>query len=271
MSGLNPAGVPRGLAETAFPFRYNHAEELEEIITAQGGEIAAIVMEPIRNREPAPGFLESVRSLSKETGAVLIVDEISAGFRMNSGGAHLLLGMVPDMAVFSKALGNGYPIGAIIGTEEVMGAAQETFISSTMWTERVGPTAALATIGKHRAVDAGRHLMDVGRQVQRGWESRGNKHGLSIEVSGIPPLSHFSFQYDNAAALKALFVQLMLERGFLASNLFYAMYAHGAEHVESYLEAVDASFGEMADAVEKGQVEKRLRGKPTYQGFQRLT
>lgn len=271
MPGLNPIGVPKGLAGTAFPFRYNHAEELEAIISEHKGELAAVVMEPIRNKVPAPGFLESVRSLSGEAGAVLIMDEISAGFRLNSGGAHLVLGIEPDIAVFSKALGNGYPIGAIIGTEEVMTMAQETFISSTMWTERIGPTAALATIRKHRDVDAGKHLIEVGRQVQGGWETLANKHGLSIKISGIPPLSHFSFLPEREASLKALFVQLMLERGFLASTLFYAMYAHGIGHVEAYLGAVDEVFKEMADAAEGGTVERLLRGKPALTGFQRLT
>ncbi|MBU4208453.1 MAG: aminotransferase class III-fold pyridoxal phosphate-dependent enzyme, partial [Proteobacteria bacterium] len=131
---------------------------------------AAIIMEPIRNVQPQPGFLEGVRALADEIGAVFIIDEISAAFRMNSGGAHLVFGILPDVAVFSKALGNGYPIAAVIGKSQVMETAQSTFISSTMWTERIGPTAALATIKKHKSVDAGKHLMTIGKQVlQDGW------------------------------------------------------------------------------------------------------
>src|SRR5205823_11104627 len=112
---------------------------------------------------PEPGFLASVRRLADDTGAVLIVDEISAGFRLNTGGAHLLFGLEPDIAVFSKAIGNGYPMAAIIGKSDVMEAAQRTFISSTYWTERIGPTAALATIRKHRAHDVASHLIRIGK------------------------------------------------------------------------------------------------------------
>jgi glutamate-1-semialdehyde 2,1-aminomutase len=268
--GLNPRGVPKGLAATAFPFRYNHIEELESIIKEHKTDLGAVIMEPIRTEQPVPGFLESVRALTDEIKAVLIIDEISAGFRMNSGGAHLLSGIIPDMAVFSKALGNGYPIAAVIGKGEVMEAAQSTFISSTMWTERIGPTAALATIRKHKKVDAGRHLVAIGKQVQEGWTHLAKKKGLNIYVGGIPPLSHFSFEYDNGNAMKALFIQLMLERGILASNLFYSMYAHMEQHVDQYLLAVDDAFTEISAAIRAREINKRLKGMPASAGFKRL-
>ncbi len=272
LPGLNPNGVPKGLTGTAIPFRYNHLEELQAIVVQNKNDLAAIVMEPIRNIQPKPGFLEGVKTLAGEIGAVYIIDEISAGFRLNTGGAHLVIGDVtPDMAVFSKSLGNGYPIGAVIGKADVMQAAQKTFISSTMWTERIGPSAALATIKKHKSVDAGKHLITVGKQIQEGWARLAKKNGLNISIGGIPPLSHFSFEYDNALSIKALFVQLMLEKGFLASTLFYAMYAHQAHHVEQYLQSVDEVFSEISEANQAGDIEKRLKGKPASAGFKRLT
>ncbi len=270
LPGLDPNGVPGGLAGTAFPFRYNQLHELEKIVAKERGALAAIVMEPIRSDQPEAGFLKGVRELADEIGAPLVVDEISAGFRMNSGGAHLKIGLQPDIAVFSKALGNGYPIGAIIGKGEIMNAAQETFISSTCWTERIGPAAALATIRKHRDVDAGSHLMDVGSRIQSGWSALSKKHGVSIRVAGIPPLSHFTFEYGNAPALKALFVQMMLEKGFLATTSFYAMYAHRIEHVETYLDAADDVFGRLKEWMEDGRIEKMLKGRPAAAGFKRL-
>ncbi|MDO8282158.1 MAG: aminotransferase class III-fold pyridoxal phosphate-dependent enzyme [Thermodesulfovibrionia bacterium] len=270
MPGLDPRGVPKGLEGTAFPFRYNHIEELEAIIAKHKKELAAVVMEPIRNAQPESGFLEAVKSLAKEAGAVFIFDEISAGFRMNSGGAHLVLGVTPDIAVFSKAMGNGFPIAAVIGKGGVMDAAQNSFISSTMWTERVGPAAALATITKHRRVDAGRHLMSIGQQIQSGWASLAKKNDLKISVGGIPPLSHFSFDYDDAMSMKALFVQLMIEKGFLASTLFYSMYAHEETHVEKYLNAVDGAFSMIVEANRAGTLRKLLKGLPTTAGFKRL-
>jgi glutamate-1-semialdehyde 2,1-aminomutase len=270
LSGLDPRGVPKGLTGTALPFRYNQINELKEIIAKQGSELAAIVMESVRDDEPASGFFEEIRSLADEAKAVLVIDEISAGFRLNSGGAHLLYNLEPDIAVFSKALGNGYPIAAVIGKGKFMDTAQKTFISSTMWTERVGPTAALATIKKHRSLDAGKHLVAVGKMVQAGWKQLAEKHRVKIHVGGIPPLSHFAFEYDNGLAVKAFFVQSMLDRGFLASTSFYSMYAHQFKQVASYLQAVDEVFDEIAK-IGTGGIEQRLKGKPASAGFKRLT
>jgi glutamate-1-semialdehyde 2,1-aminomutase len=271
LTGLNPRGVPKGLTGTAIPFRYNQIDELKEIIAKSGNELAAIIMEPIRDDEPEAGFFAEVRSLANKTKAVFIIDEISAGFRLNTGGAHLLYGIEPDIAVFSKALGNGYPIGAIIGKGGIMDAAQNTFISSTMWTERIGPAAALATIKKHRTFDVGKHLVSIGKLVQAGWARLAEKNGLKIHVGGIPPLSHFTFESDNGLAIKALFVQLMLERGFLASTSFYSMYAHQTKQVESYLQAVDEVFGLISKAIKMGDVERQLKGRPATAGFKRVT
>ncbi|MBW2737852.1 MAG: aminotransferase class III-fold pyridoxal phosphate-dependent enzyme [Deltaproteobacteria bacterium] len=271
ISGLNPAGVPKGLTGTALPFRYNHLHELESIIAANKDELAAIVMEPIRNEKPMPGFLEGVRGLADETNTVLIFDEISAGFRLNTGGAHLVIGdVIPDIAVFSKALGNGYPVAAVIGKADVMQAAQKTFISSTNWTERIGPTAAIAMIRKHKRVDAGKHLVHLGEQIQTGWKEIADKHGLTIEIGGMKPMSHFAFGNDKAQSMKAYFIQLMLEQGFLASNLFYAMYAHTDENVQDYLKATDKAFGEIVRSIEHNDIDKKLIGEPSSIGFKRL-
>lgn len=270
LSGLSPTGVPQGLKGTALPFRYNRPEELLAIIQEHGNQLAAIVMEPIRNEQPRPGFLEGVRAFANDAGAVLIVDEISAGFRLNTGGAHLLFNLIPDIAVFSKALGNGYAVAAVIGKKIIMETAQSTFISSTMWTERIGPTAALATIKKHRNCNAGNHLEYIGKRIQEGWSDLAKANTVNISIGGIPPLSHFTFDYENAPAIKALFVEGMLKKGFLASTLFYSMYAHTKDHVCQYLQAVDSVFSEISEALRAGDVEKRLEGKPASVGFKRL-
>jgi len=106
-------------------------------------------MEPLRNVYPETEFVETINKVSREIGAVLIIDEITAGWRLNLGGAHLKLGLNPDIAVFAKGLSNGYPMAAVIGKGSVMSAAQESFISSTYWTEKIGPAAAIATIKKN--------------------------------------------------------------------------------------------------------------------------
>jgi len=272
--GLNPAGVPRRLQGTAYPFAYNNLDGLTKIVEEHGKNLAAIVIEPIRNFKPDFGFIEGIREIANETGAVFIVDEISAAFRINTGGAHLNIfpeKNIPDIAVFSKALGNGYPIAAIIGKSNVMEAAQNSFISSTYWTERIGPAAAIATIKKHRTVDAGKHLVALGEKVQQGWAALGARHGFDLEIAGMKPMSHFSFKQEENLELKALYIQLMLEKGILASNLFYAMYAHTMNNVDEYLTATDEAFSQIRIALDRGIVKDVLKGQPSQAGFKRLS
>jgi glutamate-1-semialdehyde 2,1-aminomutase len=271
LSGLDPAGVPRGLAGTAMPFRYNRLQELEAIVSRHGQELAAIVMEPVRSQHPEKGFLERIKEISVDTGAILIFDEVTSGWRMNTGGIHLNYGIDPDIAVFAKAISNGYPMAAVIGTSEVMQAAQKSFISSTYWTERIGPVAALATIQKHKKYNVSDHLIAVGKSIQEGWRSAAADTGLSIEISGIAPLAHFTFCYKNTQAINTLFTQMMIERGFLAKNAFYATYAHESFHVRAYLKAVREVFGIIADVTARNEVEKALKGPVAHAGFQRLT
>ena len=151
LTGLDPAGVPKGLGGTNLGWRWGHTEELEAILEAHEGNVAAVVMEVARSDTPAEGFLEEVRRLATEHGVVLVFDEVSAAWRENLGGRHLSYpGVTPAIAIFSKTMSNGFAMGAVVGVREVMEAAQRTFISSTYWTERIGPTAALATIKKFR-------------------------------------------------------------------------------------------------------------------------
>lgn len=271
LPGLSPAGVPKALKGTTLVFRYNDLESLKAVAASEQDTIAAIVMEPVRNVQPAPGFLEGVKGIAEKLGAVFIFDEISSGFRMNTGGSHLTYGVNPDMAVMAKAISNGYPMGAVIGTEKVMQSAQETFISSTYWTERIGPAAALATIRKHQAQKAGDHLMAIGRAVQEGWAGIAQKHGVPLTVAGIYPLGHFNFNDPDPLSMKAYFVQEMLAEGFLASNQFYSMYAHTFEHVEKYLKATDRVFARMAALRDSGRLQGALKGGPAVAGFKRVT
>lgn len=150
LPGLDTKGVPRGLAGLMHPFHFNKLDEIEAIVAEHGERLAAIVMEPVRNTEPEPAFIKGIRALADRCSAALIFDKVTSGFRINSGGAHLAYGVDPDIAVFAKAIANGFPMAAIVGRASVMDAAQETFVSSTAWTERVGPVAALATLRKHR-------------------------------------------------------------------------------------------------------------------------
>lgn len=270
LPGLEPAGVPSALAGTAIPFPYNDTEAFVRGLAAAGDDLAGVIMEPLRSAAPAPGFLETIREETARRGAMLVFDEVTAGWRLNSGGVHLTLGVTPDIAVFAKAISNGYPMAAIIGTGDAMQAAQETFISSTYWTDRVGPAAALATIGKHRRLDVSAHLVMIGEAVQKVWADAAATTGVPITVAGIPPLARFTFDVPDAQPVRTLFTQLMLDRGYLASTAFYAMYAHKAEDLAGYSAAVVDAFGCLRVAMEKGDVRGELRGPVAHTGFARL-
>lgn len=270
LPGLSPLGVPKGLRGTALPFRYNQIEELKAIFDRYPDEVAAVVMEPLRNEMPAPGFLEAVKMLAKKAGAVLVFDEVSSGFRLNSGGAHLMMGVEPDIAVFAKAMSNGYPMAAIIGRSEVMAAVERTFISSTYWTDRIGPVAALATIRKHQRENVSAHLSKIGKAVQDLWTQAANDAGLSIHVYGIHPMSHFGFDVPDSQAMMTYYVQEMLKHGFLASNRFYANFAQKAEHVEKFGIAMRSVFHDIAALSRQGSLTSHLTGGISRPGFHRL-
>jgi glutamate-1-semialdehyde aminotransferase len=271
LSGLEPLGVPRGLKGTAIPFNYNNMEELEVIV--ENNDIGVIAMEPIRHHEPENDFLRRVSKIADDIGAVLIFDEISSGWRMNVGGAHELYNVYPDIAVYGKAMSNGFPMAAVIGRREVMDKAQESFISSTYWTDRIGPVAAMTTINKMLENNVSSHLCKIGNLISEGWRKKAKEHDLKIDVmDAVPPLTTFAFDYgENSQALHTLFTQEMLERGFLASKSVYVSYSHNEEHVQKYLENVDNVFSIIKEAIEKDNVYDLLKGPVAHEGFKRLT
>ncbi len=272
IKGLKPTGVPKGLEGTAIPFHYNKIEELEKIIEENKGEIGVICMEVIRDKKPEDGFLQKVRKIADEIGAVLIFDEITSAFRLSIGGIYKKYGVEPDIIVFGKAIGNGYPMGAIVGKGEIMDIAQESFISSTFWTEGIGPTAALATIEKLERVNAPKHIEEIGNKVEHMWGKLGEENGLNIHSgTDFPALAHFEFKDENSNAIKTLFTQMMLERNYLASTGLYVSYSHKQEDIEKYGEIVNEVFGLLKNAVDRQSVEKQLKGPEVQFGFERLT
>lgn len=271
LKGLKPAGVPRGLAGSNLIFHYNDMEEFQKLVMEHEGEIAAVIMEPIRNDDPNPGYLEEIRKITRAGQIVLVFDEITAGFRLCAGGSHLVLGVEPDIAVFGKAMANGYPVSAIIGRKNVMEAAQDTFISSTFWTERIALAAAVESINCYRKYRVEEHQKRIGKKVQEGWKAIAEKTGVKIHVSGILPLSHFEFEYDNPLVYKTYFTQEMLAEGFLAGTGLYISLAHTEEIVEKYLQAVHRVLGKIEEIRRKGgDISDDLKGAVCHAGFERL-
>jgi glutamate-1-semialdehyde 2,1-aminomutase len=269
LPGLEPNGVPRALVGTSLPFRFNDLGGLTTLLD-ENPDVGVIYMEVQRSDPPAPGFLEGVRALATKHGAVLIFDECTSGFRRSLGGIHLHYGVEPDLATFGKTLGNGYAITAVIGREEVMQAAQSTFISSTFWTERIGPTAALATLKVMKEENAAERVHEIGTEVQANWEKLGAEHGLVVVTGGLPALANFAIDGFDPLAVKTYITTRMLDQGYLASNSMYASIAHTPEILDAYYEKLGLVFGEIASLGNEGISEKLPHG-TAQAGFKRLT
>jgi glutamate-1-semialdehyde 2,1-aminomutase len=267
MPGLEPNGVPRGLAGTAIPFHFNDIDSLRETIRGKESEIAAIIIEPARGEEAPNEYLQTLREIASEIGAVLIYDEITSAYRMCAGGIHRRYDIYPDIAVFAKSMANGYAMSAILGTEDVMQAAQSTFISSTNWTDRVGPTAALATLKKYQETQTDKHIISIGNKTQQIWRNAASKTGLQIDVSGLPTLAAFGFKSDQSMDLNTRFVVEMLQRGFLGFRQFKPSLAHGEDELDKYKNAVEDVF-ELLSQLPKDQI---LNSEIAHTSFMRLT
>ena len=268
LPGLEPNGVPRNLRGTVFPFNYNNFAELETLINTH--DIGVIKMEVVRNAGPEDNFLQKVRQLATDRDIVLIFDECTSGFRETFGGLHKKYSVEPDMAMFGKALGNGYAITATIGKREIMEAAQTTFISSTFWTERIGPTAALKTLEVMERVKSWESITSTGLNIRQGWQKLADKYSLTIEHWGLPALTGFSFQSTDVLAYKTLITQEMLVKGYLAGNSVYVCTEHNADIVAGFIEALDPIFGLIKECEEGRDVMSLLKGPVCHGGFKRL-
>lgn len=268
LPGLEPKGVPQSLRGSVLPFNYNNFAELESLVNTH--EIGVIKMEVVRNMGPEDNFLHKVRKLATERGIVLIFDECTSGFRETFGGLHKKYGVEPDMAMFGKALGNGYAITATIGRREVMEAAQSTFISSTFWTERIGPTAALKTMEVMEKLQSWDIITNTGNQIRQRWQQLADKHCISIAHWGLPALTGFTINSPNTLAYKTLITQEMLAKGYLAGNSVYVCTEHTPEVVETFFNELDPVFALIKECEDGRDVMSLLKGPICHGGFKRL-
>ena len=269
--GLSTKGVPSRLANTAIPFKYNDVDDLQRVLD-ENPDAGTICIEGARYEFATAEFLSLISQISKKRNIIVISDEITSGWRMTDGGVYKLTDFQPDIVVYAKAMGGGYAISAVVGSADVMTSSQDTFMSSTMWTERVGFSAALKTIEiltRERVWD---HLIKIGDYIGSGWLRLASKHGLKITVTDFKPLITMKFDYGALnQSLATLFVQEMLCRGYLAATSVYVSYAHTYEIVDYYLEAVDECFLIMAHAIEAKDIDKVLKTKVRSDSFNRLT
>ena len=270
LPGLAPKGVPKALAQTAIPFHYGALSELKAKVAARKGKIGTIIMEVQRHKSVDVEFLKAVRAIATKIKAVLIFDEVTSGFRMCCGGAHMLYGVEPDIVVLGKALGNGYPIASVVGRKNVMQAAQGTFISSTYWTERIGFTAALELIRQFKKRRVPKHLERIGAELITGLRSIFALHDLKIEVEGAYANPILAIHEKDPLVVKTVFTQEMLKRGFLASTTIYLSMAHTSQVIKRYLAHASEVFALIARAKKENKLSQLLNGPVCHSGFQRL-
>lgn len=245
LPGLDTRGVPKALAGTALPFEYNDLDSLRAALEANRGEVACIIMEACRSKQPAPGYLEGVRELADEHDVILIFDEIVTGFRMALGGAQEYFGVTPDLCTFAKALSNGFPLGAICGRREVMQEAATMFISSTYFSDTVGLAASLATLRELRDQPVLAHIWALGEQLKSGLQALAGKYGLAFHCDGYPPVLHMGFDEpdeERRVLLTTIYLQEMIRAGVLCLMGTYLSYSHRPEHIEQYLAGAEAAF-----------------------------
>ena len=268
LPGLNPSGVPKDLEGTVYPFNFNDYDSLEKIVETK--DIGIIKMEVQRNDPPKDNFLEKVRKLSTKNGIILIFDECTSGFRETFGGIHKKFNVNPDMAMFGKALGNGYGITAVLGKKEIMEAAQNTFISSTFWTERVGPSAALKTLEVMKEIESWSTITKQGEKIRNGISILAKEHNLDIAQWGLLPLTGYTFNSKNSLAYKTYITQEMLKKGYLASNSVYVCTEHTDKVIDAYLENLSKVFLDIVRFEDGENVMDKLEGPICHSGFARL-
>ena len=268
LPGLKPKGVPKILQGTVIPFHYNDLNHLEDIL--KNRSVGVIKMEVFRNVLPENDFLQKVRQLANEYGAVLIFDECTSGFRKTYGGLHKFYNVEPDMAMFGKALGNGFAVTSVIGRKEVMEAAQTTFISSTFWTERIGSVAGISTLDAMQKEKSWELITQSGGYFQQKLSNLSQEYGVSLQISGLEALTTFSFNSERSLIYKTYLTQEMLKSGYLASTSFYPSICHTEEILNSYFEALEPVFQKIGECEEERSCCDLLEGPVCHDGFKRL-
>ncbi len=268
LENLETKGVPKALKNTSFPFEYNNFKQLERI--TRKNDIGVIKMEVSRNIPPKNNFLRKVRKLADKKKIVLIFDECTSGFRENFGGLHKLYKVEPDIAIFGKALGNGHPITAIIGKKKIMEHAQDSFISSTFWTERSGPVAALKTLELMEKMKSWKIISKIGRKIDSGWKKLGKKHKLKIKCYGLKSIKSFEIKSKHWLKYKTFISQEMLKKGFLAGNTIFTCISHNDKIIKKYFNSLDEVFKIISKCEKDNQIDTLLETTICQTGFKRL-
>jgi glutamate-1-semialdehyde 2,1-aminomutase len=254
------AGIPQSLRADVLVAPFNDLERTAEIVRAHRDDLAAIIIEPqSRLVDPQPGFLEGLRRLADETGALLIFDEVVMGFRVARGGAQELYGVVPDLACYGKVIGGGYPLAAVAGARALMqlcnprnkGAADYAYMSGTLNGNAVAATAGLATLTELEKPGAYDRLRAIGERMRAGLRRAAANAGVAAQVLGTGPMANIYFtalpitdyrsQATHDAAQGKAVGRELLKRGFLTHLVtkIYLSLAHSDADIDRTTEAVE--------------------------------
>jgi len=271
LPGLEPLGVPRGLSNTAIPFLYNDIEDFKRVMRYHD-DIGIICIEGARYDLPNNEFLDEIKKVAEQKNILLISDEITSGWRMTDGGVYKLNSYDPDIVVFGKGMGGGYAISAIVGKKNCMEYANNTFISSTMWTERIGFVAALKTLEILEKNKLWEYFIKIGKKLTIGWKIKAKKYNLKLETTNFFPLATFKLCYDDLNPyILTLFTQEMLKRGYLASSSVYISMSHTETIIDRYIDVLDEVFPLLSQAIKENDFKKYLKTEVRNDSFKRLT
>lgn len=263
MSGLNYDGIPSNLKNTSFPFPYNNLQYLSKLIDKKN--IGIIKMEVMRNMKPQNDYLQKIRSICNKKKIILIFDECTSGYRENMGGIHLKFKINPDIAIFGKALGSGFAINAIIGKKKIMQKAENTFISSTFWGERIGYTAALSSINEFKRLKVFKKINNNGKMIKNIWLNLSKKNNVPIKVMGTNGIPSFEFCNDHEKN-KTFLTQEMLKNKILATNIVYINIFHNKKNIKRYAKILDKIFYDISTK----NIKKNLKSKICYKPINRI-
>ena len=260
-------GVPKCVQNLTHTFKYNNIDSLTNILEEYPKEFAAIIMEPMSGEYPKDNFLEKVKELAHNSGALLIFDETVTGFRVSNGGAQELFGVIPDLATFGKGLANGYPLSAVVGREKYMSVMKDIFFSGTFGGETLSLAAAKAVLEKIKKEKVLEHLNKLGMYLHKELDQLLIKLDVESFVSytGHPSWSFLIFKdQDNATSweLKTFFMQEMFKRGIFTIGAQTLSYAHTKEDMNKLLHAYKEVFSIMKDYIERNVLQDKLDCEP---------
>ena len=238
LKNLNVEGVDKNLKNSSVAFNHNDLDSFKKVVR-QNKDIGVVIMEVERFEEVQKDFLKYIREYTKKNNITLIFDECTSGFRQTFGGLHLKYKINPDICILGKALGNGYPINAVIGTKQVMRSAENSFISSTFWSDRIGPAAALKTLEIMKKERSWVRLKSLGMFFKKKFRSILRKHNIIGDVIGNGSLLQFKLSKIEDVDLKKYLATEMLKKNILASNVIYLSTAHSEKLLDKYFYQLD--------------------------------